>query len=487
MDPHSLGNIDQIISRHASIHLEADFEKHILSGYVELVGEAVTDNVSEFVMDSRNLSIERVCTKDGSSLKFCLVPSEFEVFGTAIKVTLESILSKGEKCSIRVYYQTSPKSSAIQWLDAEQTAGKLQPYMYTQCQAIHARSLLPCQDAPSVKITYDASLTVRTPLIALMSAKSLERKEHGNSNEKQIFYFRQNIPISTYLIAIAIGELEARELGEHCRVWSEKSMVDKAAYEFADTEKFLKIAEELLGPYVWERYDILMLPPSFPYGGMENPNLTFVTPTLISGDRSNADVIAHELSHSWSGNLVTNRTWEHFWLNEGITVYAERMIYGKLYGEPMRHFKATTGWKDLRDSVERYGENDAFTAMIPCLKGVDPDDAFSSVPYEKGFNFLFYLETLVGGIANFQPFIKAYLEKFKFGCVTSDEFRQFFLSYFQSKCNSSALESIDWEAWFYKPGLFKCSLFYISLDYGFPMEFPIVILTFRNANCNFLF
>jgi leukotriene-A4 hydrolase len=187
-------------------------------------------------------------------------------------------------------------------------------------------------------------------------------------------------------------------------------MVDAGAYEFAETETFLKIGEDLLGPYVWGRYDVLLLPPSFPYGGMENPCLTFVTPTLLAGDRSNADVIAHEIAHSWTGNLVTNKTWEHFWLNEGFTVFIERKIYGRIYDEKTRHFKAIGGWKALLESVNTFGADSPLTALVPDLKGIDPDDAFSSVPYEKGFNFLFYLETLVG-IPEFEKFLKDYIQK----------------------------------------------------------------------------
>jgi len=310
--------------------------------------------------------------------------------------------------------------------------------------------MLPCQDAPAAKATYDASVIVPKPLTAVMSAVSTGTEEGGNNS--RVFKFKQEVPMSSYLIALGIGELESREIGPRTRVWSEKNMVDAGAHEFAETESFLKVGEELMGPYVWGRYDILLLPPSFPYGGMENPCLTFVTPTLLAGDRSNADVVAHEIAHSWTGNLVTNKTWEHFWLNEGMTVYTERKIIGKLHGEDMRHFKAIIGLKDLKDSVDLFGPTHEFTCLIPQLKNMDPDDAFSSVPYEKGFNFLFYLETLIGGPEKFQAFLKTYIDKFKFSTVTSEEFKAYFLQYFSS-LDKSILNQIDWDTWFHKPGM----------------------------------
>jgi len=228
-------------------------------------------------------------------------------------------------------------------------------------------------------------------------------------------------------------------------------MVEAGAFEFSQTEEFLQIAEKLVGKYVWGNYDVLLLPPSFPYGGMENPCLTFVTPTLLSGDRSNADVIAHEISHSWTGNLVTNRTWEHFWLNEGFTVYLERAIYAEMYGQPTRHFKSIIGYKSLQDSIDAFGATNPLTNLIPDLKGIDPDDAFSSVPYEKGYNFLVYLENLVGGYSVFVKFVHDYIDNFKYQSITSEDFKNFFLKYFDGKVD---LSGVDWNKWFFQPGMF---------------------------------
>ena len=259
------------------------------------------------------------------------------------------------------------------------------------------------------------------------------------------------VPVQSYLIAIAVGGLESRRIGPRSHVWAEPGLVDRAAHDFAETESFLKTAEDLCGPYVWGTYDILVLPPSFPYGGMENPCLTFATPTLLSGDRSNAGVIAHEIAHSWTGNLVTNTNFEHFWLNEGFTVFTELKIKGRLFGEPARHFVAMLRWKDLEETIEVVrGVDDPFTALVPKLAGCDPDDAFSCVPYVKGSTFLWHLEDLVGGAEVFEPFLKSYYEKFAFKSIDSDQFKAYFLEKFNKLEN---VKGIDWETWLYSPGM----------------------------------
>eukprot|EP01114_Cavostelium_apophysatum_P016677 TRINITY_DN4794_c0_g1_i1.p1 TRINITY_DN4794_c0_g1~~TRINITY_DN4794_c0_g1_i1.p1 ORF type:complete len:601 (+),score=152.57 TRINITY_DN4794_c0_g1_i1:41-1843(+) len=448
MDPNSLSNLHEIVTRHISLSLNADFSRKVLHGFVRLTGEALVDGIQKYIVDTRDLTLEKV-EENGVQLKYDL-EKEHPVFGKALNVHLARALSKGDKVTITIYYETSPEASSIQWLEPSQTAGKKQPYLFTQCQAIHARSMLPCQDAPSVKATYDASITVPKDLTAVMSAVS--QPKGAASDGKNTFSFKQDVPMSSYLIALGIGEIESREIGPRSRVWSEKSMVEAGAYEFAETEEFLKIGEDLLGPYVWGRYDILLLPPSFPYGGMENPCLTFVTPTLLAGDRSNADVVAHEIAHSWTGNLVTNKTWEHFWLNEGMTVWTERKIVGVMRGEPMRHFSAIIGEQALKESIKQFGETNPLTNLIPNLKDIDPDDAFSSVPYEKGFNFLFYLETLVGEPSVFAGFMKSYIQHYKYQSVTSEDFKRYFLDYFKN-ADQSKLATIDWEKWFNTPGM----------------------------------
>uniref|UniRef100_A0A8B9NJ06 Leukotriene A4 hydrolase n=1 Tax=Accipiter nisus TaxID=211598 RepID=A0A8B9NJ06_9AVES len=242
-----------------------------------------------------------------------------------------------------------------------------------------------------------------------------------------------------------------RKIGPRTLVWAEKELVDKSAYEFAEAEAMLKTAEDLSGPYVWGQYDLLVLPPSFPYGGMENPCLTFVTPTLLAGDRSLSNVIAHEISHSWTGNLVTNKTWEHFWLNEGHTVYLERRIGGQLFGEQFRHFQALGGWRELQNTINTLGDKNPVTNLVPNLSEIDPDVAYSSVPYEKGFALLFYLEQLLGGPDVFIGFLKAYIQQFAYKSIVTEDWKKFLYSYFKDKVD--VLDKVDWNSWFHAPGM----------------------------------
>lgn len=266
----------------------------------------------------------------------------------------------------------------------------------------------------------------------------------------KLSHFVQEVPVPSYLIAIAVGVLESRELGPRSHVWAEKDIIEQCTYEFADTEKQLKTAEEICGPYVWGKYDLLVLPPSFPYGGMENPCLTFVTPTLLAGDRSLANVVAHEIAHSWTGNLITNKNFEHFWLNEGFTVFVERKIKGRLESNQSQDFDAYTSISDLNETIKTLGKDNPLTQLVVDLKGVHPDDAFSTVPYEKGQTFLRYLESVVGGPDVFEPFLREYFDTFKFKSIETKDFQEFFVQYFK---NNSDIESIDWQTWLYSPGM----------------------------------
>ena len=314
VDKHTLSNIDAVQCISLSIDLSADFDNHRLSGFVEYSSKLLTDT-NEFILDTKALTIEKV-TIDGNDCTFSL-SKDVEVFGSSLHIMLPSFkCTKGSEFVTRICYSTTTESTAIQWLAKEQTADGNYPYLFTQCQAIHARSLLPCQDCPLAKTVYNATMTVPLWATCLMSAVEMKESEIEAGMKK--FFWEQKVAVPSYLIAIVIGNIESREIGPRSRVWSEPSCVDSCAYEFAQTEDFLKNAEDIMDQeYVWQRYDIVTLPPSFPYGGMENPCLTFATPTLIAGDRSLADVIAHEIAHSWTGNLITNHTWEHFWLNEG--------------------------------------------------------------------------------------------------------------------------------------------------------------------------
>lgn len=329
----------------------------------------------------------------------------------------------------------------------EQTAGKLYPYLFTQCQAIHARSLLPCQDSPCVKATYSAEISVIKPLTVVMSANEF-LEPIDCSEGRRCFKFAQTTPIPSYLIAIGAGHLGSREIGPRSRVWCEPEVLDKAAWEFADAESFLSAGEIITGyPYIWGRYDVLLLPPSFPYGGMENPCLTFLTPSLLTGDRSLVDVLAHEIAHSWTGNLVTAANWQHFWLNEGFTMFLERKILARVHGnnEALRQFNAICGLADLKEAIEQFGEDSPATLLVPDLTCTDPDDVFSSIPYEKGHTFLAYLEELVGGSSVFEGFFRDYVSKFAYKSITSEDFMDLFTEHFPEI-------PVDWNNWLHNPG-----------------------------------
>ncbi|KAF8069679.1 lkhA [Scenedesmus sp. PABB004] len=508
-DASSFAKPGEVVVRHSHFELDVNFEERVIHGYAHLHVEGVAPAVeggagATLTLDTRDLAVHAVEALPGGGALAHAWGEPHKALGRALHVTLPPGFGPGSALVVGVRFSTSPSSTAVQWLDPSMTAGGTQPYLFTQCQAIHARSLLPCQargapggaappparaltrrrrrrrrrrgraraaqDTPSVKSTYSADVRVPAGLTALMSATPTDgdppRPGGGSGGGGDApgaparlpprdgaarFFFSQAVPIPSYLIALAVGELESRELSDRSRVWSEPSVVDAAAYEFAETAKFLDAAEALAGRYVWGRYDLLLLPPSFPYGGMENPCLTFVTPTLIAGDRSLTNVVAHEIAHSWTGNLVTNAAWSDFWLNEGWTVFLERKILGALHGEAARQFAASRGAASLAEEVSRIGHDHNFTRLVPDLShGADPDDAFSRVPYEKGFWFLYWLESLVGGPAAFDPYMRAYLASFAGGTVTSDAFRRHFCDHFAAV---PEVAGIDWDAWLHAPGM----------------------------------
>eukprot|EP01095_Lingulamoeba_sp_RSL-Kostka_P015053 TRINITY_DN67_c6_g1_i1.p1 TRINITY_DN67_c6_g1~~TRINITY_DN67_c6_g1_i1.p1 ORF type:complete len:627 (-),score=250.34 TRINITY_DN67_c6_g1_i1:151-2031(-) len=455
-DPTSFSNIAEVISKHIHLDVRANFETKTLTGFVEILFDVIADDCNKIVLDTRDLNVTNasIVPIENEECDISVTgrnTNSNEALGSSQEILLNKALTKGTQIKLKVEYETSPGSSGIQWLEKEQTEGKEHPYVFTQFQAIHCRSGLPCQDTPYIKQTYSANFTVQKPLRVLMSALSTGSKE--NEDNTVTYIFEQCVPIPSYLIAFVIGNLEGREVGPRTTVWAEPEIVEKAAWEFSNTEEYITTAEELMIPYEWGRYDLLCLPGSFPYGGMENPCLTFVTPTLLAGDRSLTSVVAHEIAHSWCGNLVTNGSWEDFWLNEGFTVFLERKIIGRLFGEKARQFAYINGWKALKDSVDLFGLDHEFTCLKPKLDGIDPDDAFSSVPYERGSQFLYYLESKVGGGEIFEPFFSSWIKKNKYKTVTTEQFQEYFNSYFADKVSEEVLSSINWQDWIYKVGM----------------------------------
>jgi len=460
-DPSSFSNPDKIRTDNFHLHWSVNFRQKTLTGSVTHHLVRVEPTATQVVFDTRFLNVKSVhLLSDKTKLEFSL-GEEVLTFGKPLTVTLP----QGEqKLVVVIDYETTPESSGLQWLEKEQTAGKSHPFLFSQCEPIHARSLFPCQDTPSVKCTYTADVVADSDLTVLMSgvrtshSESVEdltvdtvADEHVHTQKRHKFL--QKIPIPSYLVAIVVGKMGSKKVGPRSTVWAEPMFVDAAAYDFSETEDMLQAAEKLMGEYVWGIYDIVVLPPSFPFGGMENPCITFATPTLLAGDKSLANVIAHEIAHSWTGNLVTNSTFEHFWLNEGFTVYTERMILGALKGEKFRQFQAIGGWKTLKETVHRIGETSPLTRLVPDLSGIDPDDAFSSIPYENGFAFLYYLSEKVGGPEVFQEFLREYIKKFKLTSIDTSTFKQMFLEYFDGKGIGDLVKDVDWDAWLYTPGM----------------------------------
>ena len=454
----TLSNPDDVRQKHVSLNLRADFSAQMIVGTAAITFVVVRDGTGEAHLDTFGINVRSVVSNAGTPLPFKL-GDKHDVFGTRLTIDIPAeSRAVGSEFIAVVAYNTTERGGAIQWLPPEQTDGKVHPFLFTQCQAIHARSFLPCQDTPGAKTTYDAVVTVPKALTAIMSALGnggpsrppYPDTEYPFSEEWHSFSFQQPVACASYLIALCVGDLAFKELGDRTGVWAEKGVVDRAAYEFDGMEAMVSAGEEVCGPYVWTRYDVLCMPGSFPYGGMENPCLTFVTPTLLAGDRSLADVVIHEITHSWTGNLVTNSNWKHFWLNEGWTMFVQRKIMSILHGLPVAELDASLRMKGLKEAVEKFGEDHNFTRLCPDLENVDPDDAFSIIPYEKGFHLLRYLETVVGGHEAFKPFVLAYVKEFAFKTLDSDDFKTFFLNFF---AGVDATKAIDWDAWFRGTGM----------------------------------
>lgn len=427
-DPHSFSRPDEVKVKHLDLDLLVDFDKRELSGTATWDLERLRGN--RLVLDVRDMQILSV-TAGGKLLPFALGESD-PVLGRALTIELPKAAKQ-----VTVKYATRPEAAALQWLNPGQTTGKKEPFLFTQSQAVLARTWIPCQDTPGVRFTYKAQLQVPNHLLALMSATNPTEK-----NEAGRYSFEMPEPISSYLMAMAVGDLEFRPLGPRTGIYAEPAALESAAHEFADTEKMVVAVEKMFGPYRWGRYDMLLLPASFPFGGMENPRLTFLTPTVVAGDRSLTSLIAHELAHSWSGNLVTNATWNDFWLNEGFTVYLERRIMEEVYGESYAVMLGRLGYGDLEHTLKETEPRDTHLKLD--LKGRDPDEGLSDIAYEKGYFFLTDLERQVGR-EKFDRFVREYFDDNAFGVMTTEKF----LERLESKLGSH----LGVEKWVYSPGL----------------------------------
>ena len=441
-DHHSYSKPEEAVVTHLIWNANVDFEAKVIQA-TAIYSIKNLKGVDTIYLDSRNLIIEEVGRDDYEGSLGYKTHNRSDFLGTQIAIPI----SKQTK-EISIKYSTTEGADALQFLDPVQTAGKEHPFLFTQSQAILARTWIPCQDSPGVRFTYEATVKVPKGMLALMSASNPTQV-----NEEGEYTFKMDQPVPSYLMALAVGNLEYKKIGEVSGVYAEPEMIEASAYEFAEMQNMVDTAEALYGDYRWGMYDVIVLPPSFPFGGMENPRLTFATPTIIAGDRSLTALIAHELAHSWSGNLVTNATWEDIWLNEGFTVYFENRIMEEIYGNDFANMLAILSYQDLQEEIEWLNSEgrQADTRLKVDLEGRDPDDGLTGIPYDKGFYFLKLIEETVGR-ENWDEFLKTYFNTYAFQVMTTDGF----LTYLNQELldqNPAWKEAIRVDDWVFGEGL----------------------------------
>ena len=441
-DVHSLSNPQQVRVTSVDLDLHVHFDLKTIGGIAVLGITQLDPGAGVVVLDTRRLLIDKAEVSETAShwqdAKFEL-GKEDSILGSPLTVHVQP-----SSRFVRITYSTTAGASGLQWLTPQQTAGKKLPFVYSQSQAIHARSWIPLQDTPSVRVTYAARVRTPRDLVAVMSASNSQAAFKIGD-----FTFQLGNPIPSYLIALAVGDIGFKSAGRRSGVYAEPSVVEGAAKEFEDMGKMLDATEDLFGPYRWDRYDVLVLPPSFPFGGMENPRLTFATPTILTGDKSLVSLVAHEMAHSWSGNLVTNATWSDFWLNEGYTVYIERRILEQIYGKDRAEMEAALGRQELEEEMSHLAPRDQILHID--LTGRDPDDGATSVPYEKGYLFLLQLEKTFGR-ERFDNYLRSYFDRYSFQSITTETA----LAYLKQTLFDPSPElakQIPLDQWINQPGL----------------------------------
>ena len=470
-DVNTYSNFQEIIQRKVDLEVDIDFEKKSMFGNIKTTYEILNQSLENIILDLHGPEISSVSLVneeyENINLDYSIYDKneDKEALGTPLVINLSALKDKYKKeydniflnknIIISIDFKTNENCNGIQYLTKEQTRTKSYPFMFTQCEAILCRTLFPIQDTPSVKSTYKVKTSISSPLTFLFGG-ILKSHYYDCATKKKINCFEQNIPIPSYLVAFVAGELEFAKISNRCGVWTEKGLASLAAKEFIDAEKYIEIAEKYLNhPYEWKIYNILVLPFSFPFGGMENPNLTFVTPALLAGDKSMSNVIGHEISHSWTGNLVTNKNWKNFWVNEGFTKFMERKLDKILLGEEMSKLESIVGNNSLISAIKMFGEDSHFTSLSPDYTGIDPDDGFSTIPYEKGYQFLCYLEEKVGE-DNFQKIMGNYIEKYKYKSVDWTDFKsvyeEFVKQNYEGRNARKILNVIDWDKWVTEKG-----------------------------------
>jgi aminopeptidase N len=438
-DPHSFARPSEVAVEHLVLDLSVDFAARRLSGRagLRLRSKAGADTL---VLDTRDLDIQRVTLEDGKTEAPFTLGDPVPHLGRSLAIRIPP-----GAAWVNVDYATAPDAAALQWLTPVQAGSEL-PLLFSQSEAILARTWVPCQDTPAVRQTYEATVRVPPGFLALMSAENPTAKTADG-----IYHFRMPQPVPSYLLALAVGDLAWKPLSNRSGVYALPATLERAAWELADTPRMMAAAEKLYGPYRWGRYDLLVLPPSYPYGGMENPRLTFATPTILAGDRSLVSLVAHELAHSWSGNLVTNASWNDFWINEGFTVYIERRIMEALYGKDYADMLAVLGRQELEDTLREKGPDSPDTRLHLDLAGRDPDDGVSDIAYEKGALLLATVEAAVGR-ERFDRFLRGYFDAFAFQSMDSRRFVAYLKAHLLDT-HPGLAESLRLDEWIHAPGL----------------------------------
>ena len=453
-DYHTFSNYEIVKKTKIELSFNVDFKNKIVDGIVKTYFTALKDG-EVIVLDSKALKINSIIDCDtGEELEY-LFDTQYEIDALGVPLKIYKNYNKDEEFAILIKFSTTKEGTSVSWFEPEQTLGKEYPFMYTQGESILNRELFPTQDTPAVKSPVSVSITVEKPLFAVNSGLYQGKIDNG---ETVTYFYEQKVPIPSYLVVIVAGAIEERVISDRTKVYGEKELVDLAVYEFEDTESYLEIAEAYVSPYLWGEYNILVLPPSYPFGGMENPTLTYVSASLLAGDKS-LSVIAHEICHSWSGNLVTNNNWVDFWLNEGFTVFLQIKMFGLVFNDlDLKNLLSMTFEEQLNGEIIYYGESKSFTQLRPYIMGRNPDDSFNTVPYLKGCDFLLYLENITNSeseIDLFRKILRQYFDKFKYVSISSEDFKQFFIDKIKEELpdkSSEILEKIDWVKWVEAPG-----------------------------------
>ncbi|REG90473.1 hydrolase/aminopeptidase [Flavobacterium aquicola] len=452
-DSHTFSNAAEAVVKHLDLDIKVDFDTQTISGKASWQIENVSKG-KEIIFDENTLNITKVTLGDDEKITQFKLGKEVEFHGKPLHITIEPNTTK-----VNIYYNTTKESIALQWLKPEQTADKNKPFVFSQGESIWSRTWIPCQDSPGIRFTYSAKVTVPKDLMAVMSAVNPQQK-----NNTGIYTFKQEKAIPSYLMAIAVGDIEFKPIDNRTGVYAEHTVINKAKWEFAELGKMVNAAEKLFGPYQWGRYDVIVLPPSFPYGGMENPNLTFLTPTVLAGDRSLTSLLAHELGHSWSGNLVTNATWDDIWLNEGFTTYVEHRIGEEVFGINEAKMQDVLSRKVLKTTLNDIGNDSPDSRLKVDTSERNPDDGLSEIPYEKGYTFLQTVETAVGR-KKFDEFLTNYFKDHAFQSITTEDFVDYFNKNLIND-NKALADKIKLDEWVHKPGIPSNIIIPVSEDFN---------------------